>query len=206
MTYDPTIPKGTQSPANSQAAFQTNFAQYATIFAKNHSALNSSHQGDHEAVIFEKQTSDPGVTEDLAALYCKDATSALGTTLQIFAQIKKFLPTGLDTTVAPNTPMQLTYGSVNTAGPVFQSFLPGGFLFYCGSGSAATSPVTVTLLPAGTKILVAIAIPTDVTTSGTPVPIKYSVNVLNSTQFNIYFDFSAHPANIPYNWMAIASV
>ena len=75
MTYSPITPQSQPSPAATQAQIQTNFAQFALKFLVNHTALNKKNQGDHEAVILEKLASDPGVTQDLVALYCKDATS-----------------------------------------------------------------------------------------------------------------------------------
>src|SRR6186713_2669478 len=133
MTFSPTTPQSQPSPAATQAQIQTNFAEYARIFALNHSAVNTSNQGDHEGVILTRQTVDPGVTEDLEAVYCKDATSKAGTQPQLFAKIKKFLPNSKDTQNAPNIPMQLTYNAVNVAGPQYQSFLPGGYLLYFGA-------------------------------------------------------------------------
>src|SRR5580692_6784455 len=136
MTYDPTSPNGLQSPKDQVTQVRTNFAQFASILAINHTGFNLTNQGDHEAVVLNNQSVDPGVTQDLDVIYCKNATSNLGKQPQIFLQIPKFLPTELDPTNAINAPMQLTYNQVNVAGPVFQSFLPGGYLFYFGTVSA----------------------------------------------------------------------
>ncbi len=183
MTYVPDFPPSTESPKDTQVQFQTNFASYATVFNVNHSALNSTNQGDHEAVLLEKQTSDPAVVDDLVALYCKNAVSNVSTQPQLFARILKFLPNQSNPSTRPNDPMQLTYNTVNVAGPnQFQSFLPGGYLLHFGT---VTATGTVTLSPIPTKILIAIAIPNNMTTVGTPIPNDVSTNILSNSQFQI---------------------
>lgn len=161
MTYDPTIPRVTDSPLLSAPEIQPNFQQYAAIFSRiaggvtyNHIGLNLQHQGKHGAVIFEKQTADPGVTQDLTVLYNKNATSAASTEPQLFAQIPQFLPTAQDTNPGPNAGMQLTYNKVNIAGPQYQSFLIGGYLLYMGTvGAGVLGDVIVTLVPKPSEIL-----------------------------------------------------
>ncbi len=199
MTYSPIVPQSGPSPAATQAQIQTNFAEFALKLLVNHSAMNSKNQGDHEGIVLEKQTVDPGVVEDLVALYCKDVISQASTEPQLFAQIKKFLPTSIDGTPAPNTPMQLTYNTVDTVGPnQFQSFLPGGYLLHFGS---TTATGTITLSPAGSAILMAIATPNNMTTSGTPTPFTISTAIVNNSQFNI---FSNATGVFSITWLAIS--
>ena len=190
MTYSFQKPDAGPSPALDAAQIRTNFSQFASIFSTliaglsyNHTALNDRNQGDHESVILTLQAADPGVTEDLAVLYTKNASSMAGIQPQLFVQIPKFLPTDIDTTDALNAPMQLTYNSVNTAGPVYQSFLPGGYLLYFGSTSNIA--VNITLSPAPTQILVAIATPNNMTIIGTPVPFDVSTTIVSNSQFKI---------------------
>jgi hypothetical protein len=210
MTFSPTTPQSQPSPAATQAQIQTNFAEYARIFALNHSAINSSNQGDHEDVILTSQTVDPGVTEDLVVLYCKNATSLSGMQPQLFAQIKKFLPNAADTQNAPNTPMQLTFNVVNTAGPQYQSFLPGGYLLYFGVDSGVTVPNvaiadTIILSPAPTQILLAIAIPNTMTTIGTPIPftVATAVNTVTNDRFVIHSGGNFNGGAIAYSFTYI---
>lgn len=202
MTFDPNTPQPQPSPAATQSQIQTNFAQFATVFAVNHTALNNSHQGDHEAVIMQVQTDDPGVTQDLVALYCKNATSQAGTQPQLFAQIKEFLPTSLDTTTAPNTPMQMTYNSVNTAGPQYQSFLVGGLLVFFGSVTGVNVPVTITLSPSPSVIQVAIAIPTALSPPNN-FPDTVNTQIISASQFKIN-STNALPGDLFY-WIAIGA-
>lgn len=200
MTYVPDTPQDQPSPAATQAQIQTNFAQFALKFLVNHSAMNTSSQGDHQAVVLQNQSADPGVTQDQVTLFCKNATSQAGTQPQLFAQIKKFLPTLGDPRDAPNDGMQLTYNAVNTAGPnQFQSFLIGGYLLHFGT---VTALGTVTLSPAPSQIIIAIAQPNNMTTVGTPIANTVSTQVLNNSQFNILS--STATGIFSFTWLTIS--
>jgi hypothetical protein len=199
MTYSPITPQSQPSPAATQAQIQTNFAQFASIFAKNHSALNTKNQGDHEAVILEKLASDPGVINDLVSLYSKDATAKSGIQPQLFAEILKFLPTPNDPTDADNIGMQLTQSTVNLVGPnQFQSFLPGNFMLYFGT---VTANGTVILSPAPTTIHSVLAIPNNITTN---IPSLVSV-VVNQTTNDRFDIFSNAIGAFSFTWIAIAT-
>ena len=201
MTYSPITPQSQPSPAATQAQIQTNFAQYALKFLVNHTALNMKNQGDHEHVIFENQAGDPGVTQDQVSLFCKNAGSNFGGLQpQLFAQIKKFLPTPNDGNDAPNVGMQLTQSLVNTVGPnQFQSFLPGNYMLYFGS--VTTNPATVTLVPAPTTIHVAIAIPNTLLSPGSFPNAAYTKVTSNST-----FDIISTSSGVfTIGWLAIAT-
>jgi len=207
MTYDPTTPQQNVSPKDTQAQIQTNFSQFESIFSNNHTALNNNFKGKHEQVIFEKQTTIPNVVEDQVNLFAKDSVATLSTEPQLFAQIKKFLPFGRDETNAQNTPMQLTFNVVNTAGPQYQSFLPGGFIVYFGSISGNTTPnvnidTTITLVPTPTTIIVAIAIPNTFTTVGKIIPFRVStiVNTVTNADFRITSTANLGGVSIAYSF------
>lgn len=213
MTYDPTKPDPSPSPAVDVAQIRTNFATWATALVQNHTAMNNRNQGDHEKVLMELQTNDPGVTEDLDVLYAKNATTHAGTEPQLFVQIPQFLPNANDWTQNPNLGMQLTYSKVNTAGPVYQSFLPGGYLLYFGSVSGMTTPntslaITVVLSPVPTKILLAIATPNTMTSLGAPIPFDVStaINTITNDRFVINSTSNGAGGSIAYSfgWVAIA--
>lgn len=187
MSYAPLKPDPGPSPKLDAPTIKTNFAQFGAIFSKlvagvlyNHTPFNSVNQGNHESVIFEKQTLDPGVTQDLDVIYAKDALSAASTEPQLFFQIPQFLPNEI-----PNSPMQLTYNKVNTVGPQYQSFIPGGSngVFTVYIGSTNVSPTTVTLVPAPRRILSVIGTCNTVSAGG--VPFDVSVDILNASQFTI---------------------
>lgn len=192
MTYSPTTPQENQSPKDTQAQIQTNFSQYDTIFSANHRALNANHQGDHEQVIFQKQTTLPELLEDQVNLFAKDVVANSSTEPQLFAQLLKYLPNAFDSTNAQNDPMQLTFNLVNVAGPQYQSFLPGGNLLYFGMISGMTVPnvnidTTITLVPTPSEILIAMAIPNSMTTVGTAIPMTISTipNTATNASFRI---------------------
>lgn len=204
MTYLPDIPIGEDSPANQVTKVQGNFAKLASVFSQtiagviyNHTPFNNFNQGDHEAILLQNQTLDPGVNQTLNVLYSKNASSAVGTQPQLFLQIPQFLPNNI-----PNTPMQLTYNAVNTAGPVYQSFLPGGYLLFFGMTSNIAIPIVLT--PTPTIIIMAIANPNNKTTVGTPIPFDVSIVV---TQPNTIKINSALASGVyTFTWMAIAKV
>lgn len=215
-------PDAGPSPALDAPTIQTNFAQFASIFSntiagiiQNHTPLNNRNQGDHESVIMQLQTGDPGITQDLDSLYAKNASSNAGTQPQLWLQIPKFLPTIKDPTNNPNLGMQLTYNSVGLAGPQYYSFIGGQqlYLVYFGTdtGTSASSIIdTITLSPAPTKILMAIATPNNFTVGrpGAQIPFTVSTLVTSSNTFQIFStgNLAGSGPAIPYSfgWIAIA--
>lgn len=207
MTYDPTIPASTSSPKTSAANIQANFSQFSTIFSKtsvgvvyNHMALNDANAaGKHAVVRFQRQTADPGVELDLDVLYCKNATLQIGVLSQLFLQIPTFLPTDFDTTKAANTPMLLTYNQVNTAGPIYQSFLIGGYILYFGSTTNIATPIV--LSPAPKNILCVQAIPQGVVSGNIP----YNVGVVVTQPKTIKINSSNAPGGATFLWLGIGT-
>ncbi len=214
MTYTLSKPDPGPSPKLDAPLIKGNFSAYAPILAINHVALNQKNQGDHSQIIFEKQPFGPGVVESETVLFNKNASAATGGPQpQLFIKIPKFLPTGNDTSNATNTSMQLTYNTVNVAGPQYQSFLAGGYIVYFGSLSGMTVAKTVTvnlvtLTTVPTKILMAIAISNTIQSVMPFAPLNASTKVLTASTFNVYLQGNNDAVNIPYNltWMAIGSV
>lgn len=204
MTYSPEKPDSGPSPEIDVAQIRTNFSTFATALARNHTALNNRNQGNHEAVIFEQQTDDPEITDLYDILYTKEVTNAVGTGPQLFVRLPVFLPTENDTRGSGNDPMQLTYNTVNTAGPVYQSFWPGGYVVYMGQTNDITVPVT--LSPAPTSIVTAIAAAHNMTTVGTAIPYNVATNILSATQFKIDSTLNGSGPSVPYlfTWIAVA--
>lgn len=200
MTYSPLKPDGGPSPNIDVAQIQVNFSQFSTIFQRNHTALNNANQGDHEAVIFEEQSVDPVVDDEFVSLYAKEVVGFALTQPQIFARIQEFLPTDNDQMAAPNDPMQMTFYNVNTAGPIYQSFVMGGYLVFFGQTTDVTA--NIVLSPGTTSIVCAIAASHTMTSVGTPIPYRVSTNVLSHNTFKI----NIFPTTMPYlvSWMVIA--
>lgn len=206
MTYIKDKPDSGPSPAIDAATIRGNFTDYGNVFDNNHVALNDRNQGAHTQIIYQKQSSDPGVTEDLAVIYAKDATSNASSEPQLFAQIPQFLPNQYDSTPAPNVGMQLTHNTVNTTGPnQFYTFLPGGYLLFTGivTGNSVPNVLTslsITLSPSPTKILAAIATPNTLTSVGTPTPFTVSTTIDSQNQFTIYSTANGPSPSIPYQF------
>ncbi len=194
MTFLTTKPDPGPSPTLDASKIQTNFSQYGTIFATNHKGMNSSDAGNHTSVIMEKQATDPVVDENMAVVYSKDTNSVAGTQPQLFVRIPQFLPNDM-----PNDPMQLTYNTVNTAGPVYQSFLPGGYLLFFGMTNNIAVPITLSPVPS--ELLIAIATPNIL--SGANI-LKVSTDIISASSFQIY-STGGLPAD-PYSFIAIGRV
>lgn len=215
MTIDFNKPTGGPSPALDCSTIQSNFKRFSDALVINHIALNSfSAQGDHRNVIFTNQTDIPEVSKDSAILFSINATSNAGVNPQLFARIPKFLPNNI-----ANSPMQLTYNTVNITGPnQYQSFLVGGYLIYFGraSGSADKSiPIsqTITLATPPSKLLVAFAIPNTTAMTGSNFDQSIPYAAVITSGVNNKFDFVSNgysngPASLPYSftWMAIGTV
>ena len=199
MTYSFVKPDPGPSPKDDVTQIQTNFSQFGSIFATNHTAMNDRFQGDHTYVVLTKQGSVPTNTGQEAMLFARDAAAATaGPQPQLFVKIPDFLPTDNDPTKTPSAKsMQLTYNSVNVAGPQYQSFLPGGYILYIGSET--TSNVQVTLVPAPTQILLAIATVNKSTGPG-GLPFQISTRIDAADKFTIFTN-ATNPFTV--NWYAI---
>lgn len=193
MTYDPKITQNLPAPAIIVDQIRTNFSQYANVFDNNHIALNANNQGEHTNVIMQQQANDPEIDGDYADIFAKVVSAAFGDSLQIFAKIPQFLPNNL-----PNISEQLTFNTVNTVGPQYQSFIAGGYIVYFGSTTNIAT--TITLSPAPTRIVCVIANSNSLNIL-TNNPNDVGVVVLNNFQFNIT---SSAPNPYIFTWVAIA--
>jgi hypothetical protein len=199
MTYSPLIPTDLPPPNVAVNQLRTNFAQYATIFAKNHVAINDSNQGKHSTVIFQGQAVDPGVDNSFDAIYGKSVVSASGTNQQIFTQIPQFLPND-----QPNLPMQLTFNVVNVAGPQYQTFLPGGYVMYFGIAAVVTLGVAIpiTINPISSGLILALANANNLFSVVTNQPDDVATAVTGANTFTITSALAI--AGHTFSWVAIA--
>lgn len=202
MTFDPTIPQDLPPPTVIVDQIRTNFAQYATVFDNNHVALNDSQQGKHTNVILQEQLSNPIVSGNFDSLFGKSVTTTSSTSQELFVTIPQFLPVD-----KLNIPMQLTFNSVNTAGPQYQAFLAGGYIIYWGTVASANPTVnaTITLSPVPSKIVCVIPNPTKlggvgVTTAA--IKVYSTLSTSNPAQFTINATFPGGTGDI--KWLAIA--
>jgi len=205
MTYTRKKPDSGPSPFLDAPLIQDNFFTYDAAFTQNHVSLNQRNQGCHSQIIFERQSSDPSNINDEVAVYNKNATSQAGTQPQLFIKIPKFLPTDNDTTNATNASMQVTYNTVNIAGPQYQSFLIGRYLIFFGtfsgmtSGTNATS-TTITLSPVPTKIVCALASPNTSQTGGSQTPFTIATDIISNSQFIVRTSGNNQAGNIAYSF------
>lgn len=199
MTYDPNEPQDLPPPVVATVQMRINFAQFQSIFSNNHVAINQSNQGKHFKAVFEQQSTDPGVTSNYVAVYAKSVTNNIGTEPQAFIQIPKFLPNSQE-----NLPEQISYHQVNTTGvPVYQTFLPGGYVMYFGTVTAV--PVTITLLPACKKIASVVVVANDLTVIGsTTSPMNVYASNITANSFEINSGtLVIGPPTPHFSWMAI---
>jgi len=98
--------------------------------------------------------------------------------------------------------MQLTYNKVNTAGPQYQSFLPGGYILFFGIQlfTNPTTTETITLVPLTSSIVVAIAYGNN-TSSGAFRAV--TTNITSANTFDIITPSYSSPT-LNFTWMAIA--
>lgn len=201
MTYIPGIPQDTPPPAEIAAQIRQNFTTFGTSFAADHSAMNSRNQGKHEATYMQSQSVDPDITGDFVGVFAKVVLSAAGPFEALFAKIPQFLPND-----EPNTPQQLTYFTTNTAGPIYQSFLPGGYVLYLGS--TTTNPTVINLSPVPSELLCVIAQSNTMTTAGDQIAVDVSVTPTpgNPAQFTINSAIAgtASALTFRFSWLAIA--
>ncbi len=211
MTYTPTKPDQGPSPFIDVPTIQQNFAVYNTVFSANHVAMNKFNQGNHKGIIFQNQTDEPDEVINSAHIFSFDAPSNAGIQPQLWVKVPKFLPNEV-----PNTKMQLTYNEVNIAGPQYQSFLMGGYLIYFGVITGNTSTIIpistqITLVPAPTEIVMAIAVPNTFNTQGGtfgPGPFDAFTKIDSTSQFTISSSGNGNRPSIPYtfSWVAIGTV
>lgn len=119
MTYNPSIPRPTDIPAQSQADFLTNFGQLNTIFDVDHVPYDdddSADRGKHDKSTYIEQSADPATAADELSLYSKDTSGNTRLYLRQENSGTVFQMTGDD-------PVASTNGS---------SFLPGGLIIKWG--------------------------------------------------------------------------
>lgn len=190
MSYNSNIPLGTDPILQSQAQIRANFQSINNVFSNNHFPLNGDpeFQGMHVVLTMRPQNvTDPSTDATHVAFYNK----LVSTIPQLF-----FRPN------SNQTPIQLTYQSINTSktSPQQYSFVAGPFVVYGGKIHNPTNGQTVTLTPTTTLLYVGLtsanvvfkganvlaAIPTSI--SGSSFNISYSGTAASViTSLDVYY-------------------
>jgi len=147
MSYNSSIPVGTDAMVQSQKQIYTNFNVMNTVWTQNHVNLTAlDNQGMHNSLTFRIQTGDPSTSATQVALY----TKAVGGLPNLF-----FRPN------SSQTPIQLTYPAIQTGlqtitPPVYYpqqyTFLAGPFVVYMGVLTGVTAGSPYTLSPTSTLL------------------------------------------------------
>lgn len=173
MAYNSNIPQGTDPLLKSQAQIKANFQGINAIFAENHVQFNQEFQGKHVNLQLTEQT-DPLTNSTQIAIYNK---LVAGIPALFFAPSSN------------QTPIQLTYPSIQTGlqsattyFPDQYTFLPGPFVLYAGLMTSYVSGTTKILSPTTTLIYAGTS-----TVNKLKVSFKNNVSISGSS-FTVTFD------------------
>jgi|SRR5580692_153550 hypothetical protein len=171
MSYNSTIPQGTDQRLISQYQIRANYQAIAKAFAANHSALTDGDefQGMHRVLTMRPQALDPTTSATQTALYNKLVAG---------------IPAMFFRPNSNQTPIQLTYKSISTSTPTSEySFVAGPFVIYGGKISPATNGQVVVLSPTTTLLYVGLTtanLTASSTISGYSIPTS-----ITGSQFTI---------------------
>ena len=140
MSYNTTIPQGTDPTLQSAAQLRANFQAINVAFGDNHVGLTQDPEfiGMHNLLTLQPQDGDPVTSATQIGLYQK----TIAGNQQLF-----YAPS------SSQTPIQMTYQSIKSDLSNTQyTFVAGPFVIYGGFIPAATNGQVVTLLPSTTLI------------------------------------------------------
>jgi hypothetical protein len=156
MSFNSSIPLGTDAMVKSQKQIRANFQAIGSVFAENHVIMNDAFQGMHNFLVFRPQTGDPTTSSSQIALYTKIVSSVP----QLF-----YAPS------SSQTPIQLTYtppqtGLQSTNPDVYfadqYSIMAGPFIMYGGlvknvpngSSTKNLTPVSTIIYASGFTVFI----------------------------------------------------
>lgn len=148
MSYSPNIPQVGDFLSISQKQILANFQSINNTFLIDHVALTAvENVGQHNALTFRLQGSDPATGADQCALYTKLVTSVP----QLFFRSN-----------SNATPIQMSNSNLNTVqtgapGGTQSSFIAGPFTIYMGFILNCPDAQLVTLLPSSTLLYVGLS-------------------------------------------------
>ena len=186
MSYNPSIPQGTDPILQSQAQIRANFQAINTTWNNNHYLLTSSdkYQGMHNVLTMRAQGSAPTT----------DATH-----VGLFNMLVGGIPELFYGPSSAQTPIQLTYPSISTSESALTqySFVAGPFVVYGGVIREATNGQVVTLSPTTTLRYVGLqsanvmfrplAIPNSIPTNITGSSFTISTSAVGLVSFDVYY-------------------
>ncbi len=189
MSFNPTIPNGTDPILQSQRQIRANFQAIASSWSVNHTQLtaNENFQGMHNNFSL-RAISDPTTNATQLALYNKIVSSLP----QLF-----FRPNN------SQNPIQMSYESIKADSSNDQySFIAGPFIVYGGKILQPTNGQLVTLTP-GSSIIHVDLIATNLLIVPT-IPATAVATNLSGTSFNIqYQNVGASPLPFDLFYFAV---
>lgn len=188
MTYQPNVPQATDPILQSQGQIRPDFQEINRVFSNNHVGINEDFKGQHNVLTMRPQVGDPTTSATQIALYNK----LVSTLPNLF-----YMPNNAQ------TPIQLTYPSLNTSPTSLDqySFVAGPFVVYMGKKTAIADGQLVVLLPATTLIYVGLT-SVNVTGLGLSSDVPIPMNIVGNS-FNIQINPSLGSANVDVFYLAI---
>lgn len=191
MTYNTNIPQGTDPILQSQGQIRPNFQEINRVFSNNHVGINDDFKGQHNVLTMRPQVGDPITSATQVAIYNK----LVSTLPNLF-----YMPNNTQ------TPIQLTYPSLNTSSSSNEqySFVAGPFVVYMGKKVNVANGQNVVLLPATTLIYVGL---TSVNVSGVGLTISnvpIPINIVGNS-FDIAIDPALSGGNVDVFYLAIGA-
>jgi hypothetical protein len=198
MSFNATIPIGTNPMLQSQGQCRANFQAINAVFSENHIPMNTtgnSVQGMHSLLLFREQsgaTPDPVTSSSQIALY----TKAVSSISALF-----FAPNNTQ------SPIQLTYPSISTGLqstdpdvylPQQYSFVAGPFVIYGGLLTNVTNGSTITLSPTSTLIYAGL-----VMLSNTIGILQYGIPQISGSGFTVQYVTNSSPNKPSFYYLAI---
>jgi hypothetical protein len=146
MSFNSSIPLGTDAMIKSQGQLRSNFQAINAVFSENHVMMNQDEQGMHNMLNFRPQTIDPTTSATQIALYTKLISSI---PMLFFAPSSSQTPIQL-TAPSISTGLQSTNPDVYKADQF--SFIAGPFIVYGGLITGATNGQVKILSPPSTLL------------------------------------------------------
>lgn len=191
-SFNPNIPTVGDFILQSFSQLRANFQAINAAMGKNHfgMTIDEANAGKHNSITLQNQSAmagNPVTSATQCALFSKQANGASN----VF-----FSPNN------SQTPIQLTYPSINTGTLTTHTFIAGPFIVYCGFVNQPTLNQTVNLTPASTLIYIdlqvgfpnqidaiipAVATPTDIIGSSFKITYPTAFSLDPTFKFGVFY-------------------